>query len=1005
MGPPPAKKRRALVVTSSDEEEPTTVPRRSTRKQSASQGQSEKAAEAGAIRDSSNGPKRSLPSRSRRKREDVGDAQGVHSRAKTPSASPEKPRRKTSSRGNGGRGNSIHSFFNASTQRQRSTQISDVTAEEELDDLIQDDDIDVDIEPKRQALESTALSQTVQHARKRGLQSSRRIEDPFRASQWPSASQRFLSQSKESSVPRPSRTSQLLQDEDRRPWAEKYAPKNIDELAVHKKKVADVQSWLEGVLRGHDRKRLLILRGASGTGKTTVMQLLSKQIHFDILEWRNPVGSDFSSESFVSLSAHFDEFLGRGRKFGSLDLFGGDGSHTADASPSEPGSAPSKKKVILMEEFPNTFARSSSALQTFRSSIQQYLAANTPSLNHLFSHEGLNDDVTPLVMIISETLLSTGTSSADSFTAHRLLGPAILGHPGVNVIDFNPVATTFMTKALELVIQKEARISGRKRAPGPLVLKRLGEVGDIRSAIGSLEFLCLRGDDGSDWGSKLAFSKAKRGSKAKPALTAMEKESLEMVTQREASLGLFHAVGKVVYNKREVSNLTSAPIGRLPQPPNHLPHHFRPKHSDIDVDGLIDEIGTDTQTFIAALHENYILSCDGPTSEDSIDSLNGCIDALSDADLLSPDRLGAFGSGGGSAFGGRSSRGGFSGAETDNLRQDEIGFQVAVRGLLFSLPHPVKRRAPPSSSTTGHHSSRHARSGDAFKMFYPTSLRLWRQAEEIRDLVDLWVERSMRGQVPTTTTLVSRERAFAAPRVGGVETWGNRSGGGGGGLGNATARSSLSSTSSSKPTEGESATPPLLVGGASARTEMLLERLPYMAKITRARLSLPVHPHPHPHPQPHHRPPPLHHPHHPQHSRPVAPPPTLLEMEKLTSFSGITGPSDEMPSSSAESSSSSSEGEEEQEEQEEGEEIAHPESSLPKKEKKKGRKKHKSKNKGRATKGADGTGTGIGTTGRGRANPRLRLDSATAAHLSGGVGAGLEDLSGLVLSDDDIVDD
>lgn len=42
--------------------------------------------------------------------------------------------------------------------------------------------------------------------------------------------------------------------EDTRPWAEKYAPQNLEELAVHKRKVADVRYWLETALSGQTHK-------------------------------------------------------------------------------------------------------------------------------------------------------------------------------------------------------------------------------------------------------------------------------------------------------------------------------------------------------------------------------------------------------------------------------------------------------------------------------------------------------------------------------------------------------------------------------------------------------------------------------------------------------------------------------------------------------------------------------------------------------------------------------
>jgi cell cycle checkpoint protein len=39
-----------------------------------------------------------------------------------------------------------------------------------------------------------------------------------------------------------------------RPWAERFAPMSLEESAVHKKKVADVQNWLSAVLQGRDRR-------------------------------------------------------------------------------------------------------------------------------------------------------------------------------------------------------------------------------------------------------------------------------------------------------------------------------------------------------------------------------------------------------------------------------------------------------------------------------------------------------------------------------------------------------------------------------------------------------------------------------------------------------------------------------------------------------------------------------------------------------------------------------
>ena len=554
----------------------------------------------------------------------------------------------------------------------------------------------------------------------------------------------------------------LANDDNLRPWSERFAPANLEELAVHKKKVSDVRRWIEEVMGGRSRQRLLVLKGAAGTGKTTTMRLLAKDMDLDILEWRNPTGGSsagLTSQGFASAATQFDEFLNRGSRFTQLDL-DDTSSDSDDASSAtlaartqQDAAAARRRKIIVIEEFPNTFMRSSSALTGFRNSVLQYLAANTPSMTAYAQRRASSDPlaIAPVVMIVSETLLTTTSASADSFTAHRLLGPELLRHPGTALIEFNAIAPSLLAKALELIVQKEARKSGRRRTPGPLVLKRLGEVGDVRSAIASLEFFCVKGDDQGDWGAKVAFTKSRKGPKD-AVMTKGERETLEMVSRREASLGVFHAVGKVVYNKRDdLPPPAGSEEARAEVLPAFLAHHARPKPSLVAVDALIDETGTDTHTFISSLHENYALSCEqtGPMDPlSSIDYINGCIEYLSESDLLCPTWDIFFGDHGTNRYNfGRD-------AGSHVLRQDEMAFQVAVRGLLFSLPSPVKRSSAANhyqrsggSFNGGDGGSGSGGGGNQFKMFYPMYLKLWRSREEMEALVDVWSSKLLRGEM------------------------------------------------------------------------------------------------------------------------------------------------------------------------------------------------------------------------------------------------------------------
>lgn len=655
-----------------------------------------------------------------------------------------------------------------------------------LDDIISDPISEDDDISEQKATSSSLVGQ---HAKKR----LRNDSQTSSSSAPPSASQKFIKPPKPTQI--------TTANDDSRPWSERFGPRNLEELAVHKKKVSDVRRWLEDVVAGRMRQRLLILKGAAGSGKTTTMRLLANDMGCELLEWRNPAGS--SGLGFVSASAQFEEFLGRGGKFGALDT-------DAPVVPSSQNSSQAarksdSKRVILIEEFPNTFSRSSTALTSFRNTILQYLADSTPSLS-MFSKPSHQEPVTPVVMIISETHLTTTSASADSFTAHRLLGPEILQHPGVGMIEFNAIAPSLLLKALELIVQKEARKSGRRKTPGPQVLKRLGEIGDIRNAASSLEFLCLKGDQQGDWGNKVAFSKQSKGTKDAIKLTQGEEESLELISQREASLGIFHAVGKVVYNKREEFAPRGDTTERLP---GFLSQHSRPKRSEVSVDSLIDETGTDTHTFVSALHENYVLSCESTDPMDlstPMDYVNDCIEYLSQADLLSPSRDIFFGG-----------RGGFSSPDSGShvLRQDEITFQVAVRGMLFSLPNPVKRK-----------SSTMSKGSDAFKMFYPTSLKLWRAKEELEGFVDMWSTKLLKGDDGATKNLTDGATAFRRPQQNSSETsWMQRK--------QQSRQAALQQRQQKEEDESDNA--PLLSLGSAARREMLLERLPYMTHIARAR--------------------------------------------------------------------------------------------------------------------------------------------------------------------------
>ncbi|KAL6234291.1 hypothetical protein BDW75DRAFT_212617 [Aspergillus navahoensis] len=538
------------------------------------------------------------------------------------------------------------------------------------------------------------------------------------------------------------------------PWAQRYAPLNLDELAVHKRKVGDVEQWLSNALAEKARRNLLVLKGPAGSGKTTTISLLSKKLNFSVLDWKIPSTSAYASKDYVSFGIHFDGFLSRGHIFGSLDL---DGHHSSQVPMKNNHAA--QRRIILIEEFPTMAGQNATALAAFRLSILRYLSMNAPPSRNAYGREVA---VPPIVMIVSETFLSS-EPSFNNLTAHRLLGRELYNHPSTTIIEFNSIAPTFMHKALNLVLKKSSRQPYGNQALTQSMIKNISKLGDIRNAIASLEFLCLGSGNRSYWSDPTV--KVRRTTRALKKNSAVGGEVQEEIAQREASLGLFHA---------------------LPSPPDHLRDLGRPRVSLVQVNELLYEAGTDIQSFIGTLHENYVPSCNGPSFTEC---LEGCIGFLSDSDILCCDRNGHSKSQAGLGIG--SVRLGTDGI--DVLRQEEISYQVAARGLLFALPYPVERQLSYTGNTK--------RTNDSHKVFFPPVIRLVRQLEEINNHIDSWKD----------ALLGSTARPTAVPVSGPISCKPVRA-------------------KEKNPHREHNEDPPSLVAMLS-RSDLILHQLPYMTKI------------------------------------------------------------------------------------------------------------------------------------------------------------------------------
>uniref|UniRef100_A0A663F9M8 Cell cycle checkpoint protein RAD17 n=1 Tax=Aquila chrysaetos chrysaetos TaxID=223781 RepID=A0A663F9M8_AQUCH len=343
------------------------------------------------------------------------------------------------------------------------------------------------------------------------------------------------------------------------PWVDRYKPESQNDLAVQKKKIEEVETWLKMHVFQRQPKQggsVLLLTGPSGCGKTATIQILAKDLGIQVQEWINPISLDFTKEDLRNMFGHdsnfhtfpsqaqaalFQDFLLRANKYNKLQMLG-------DSSEND-------KKLILIEDIPNQFYRDPSSL-------------------HEILRRFVRTSRCPLIFIISDNF------SGDS--NQRLLFPMeILEEFCISSISFKPVAPTNMMKVLNRIAATEASMNREKNYAldrTSLELLCRGCSGDIRSAINSLQFSSMK-DCSLE---KEFWSRKKRSSVLKCEVAAVSKvrkksksdtsedQEIQAIGGKDASIFLFHALGKIIYCKREPVSESE-----FPQLPAHLSEHHR----------------------------------------------------------------------------------------------------------------------------------------------------------------------------------------------------------------------------------------------------------------------------------------------------------------------------------------------------------------------------------------------------------------------------------------------
>ena len=262
MPPPPAKRQRRLVILSSDNDDDC-VP--SAEPTDGDEGTEDHTSTVATNKVNTDGAavRRTLPTRSRTKSTVKKTQLGpISTKRSSSDPSPKKPVRELKPTAKLRTSKPISSFFAAANQsdqsngqkRPKSEESPEVEGREE-EDLIEDDSSpEVEgVNELRRLRNSTRLVLD----RRKGLPlSTLNSTTCSQEHKLPAASQRFkiAGRATEKDTNNKSSTPDGVVGVDTRPWAERFEPRSLEELAVHKKKMSDVRSWLENVLQGRGRK-------------------------------------------------------------------------------------------------------------------------------------------------------------------------------------------------------------------------------------------------------------------------------------------------------------------------------------------------------------------------------------------------------------------------------------------------------------------------------------------------------------------------------------------------------------------------------------------------------------------------------------------------------------------------------------------------------------------------------------------------------------------------------
>lgn len=298
---------------------------------------------------------------------------------------------------------------------------------------------------------------------------------------------------------------------------------SASQLAVHKRKVDETRMWLACALC-RSGSCVALLTGPPGCGKSTCVRAVAAEAGVDVVEYCQPAPMLWEEQRRLNEGAcvvrgRGDVFIGYNSKAADFERFLEQAVSFPALRLKAAGKGESKRRMVLIDDLPH--AHGIEAERALLSAIDRALSRASA----------------PVAIVLTDEAVPVGVSTfLESLAAQR----------GARHIKFNPVAKRAMVAALE--------------AAAPLVSRQVIEAiessakGDLRHALAALHFHLSA--DTTILARPVGVLKRKRRTLAvgdDGAAINLRRRWLSAGAGRSETLSVFHALGKILNNKRDDS--------------------------------------------------------------------------------------------------------------------------------------------------------------------------------------------------------------------------------------------------------------------------------------------------------------------------------------------------------------------------------------------------------------------------------------------------------------------